>query len=61
MLSDPRCGDIVSHDGRGGVLMLGTAIWINGTYPERTKWTGGWQQVDNDMNQIEVGRLIGTM
>ena len=57
MLSDPRCGQPVAHGGKGGVLLLGSAVWLNGTWPERSKWTGGWFQAEDDMNKMKVWGL----
>eukprot|EP00045_Choanoeca_perplexa_P016719 m.229595 g.229595 ORF g.229595 m.229595 type:complete len:410 (+) comp17342_c0_seq3:934-2163(+) len=54
VLSDSRCGQPVAHGGKGGVLLLGSAVWLNGTWPERTKWTGGWFQAEDDMNKIKL-------
>ncbi|EDQ85224.1 uncharacterized protein MONBRDRAFT_34395 [Monosiga brevicollis MX1] len=52
LLSEERCGGLVEAESTGGVLLLGSALWINGTYPERGRWTGGWAQVDHDMEVI---------
>ena len=50
VLAQPRCGLHVSPSApKGGVLLLGAAIWINGSYPVRGRWTGGWNQVWHDL------------
>eukprot|EP00730_Choanoeca_flexa_P013068 TRINITY_DN4935_c0_g1_i2.p1 TRINITY_DN4935_c0_g1~~TRINITY_DN4935_c0_g1_i2.p1 ORF type:complete len:408 (+),score=89.84 TRINITY_DN4935_c0_g1_i2:149-1372(+) len=52
VLSDTRCGSLAAHNGMGGVLLLGSAVWIKGDFPNRTKWVGGWNQAEDDMAKI---------
>ena len=50
LLKEPRCGAHVSSDtDHGGVLLLGSSIWLNGTYPQRGPWLSGWNIVDEDL------------
>lgn len=35
--------------GQGSVLMLGAAIWIDGTYPRRGPYCAGWALADEDL------------
>jgi len=50
LLADQRCGSHVqSNAENGGVLLLGSAIWINGTYPERGNYCAGWKLTDADL------------
>ncbi|EDQ89502.1 uncharacterized protein MONBRDRAFT_7991 [Monosiga brevicollis MX1] len=53
LLSEERCGSLVDIHGTGGVLLLGATIWINGTFPSRGRWTGGWRQVMYDIRATE--------
>ncbi len=47
LLKEPRCGSHISSDSEhSGVLMLGSSIWLNGTYPLRGPWASGWNIVD---------------
>jgi hypothetical protein len=32
----------------GGALLLGASVWINGTFPERGPYCGGWKIIDDD-------------
>jgi hypothetical protein len=61
LLKEPRCGAHVSADSeRGGVLLLGSSIWLNGTYPLRGPYLTGWNIVDEDMrrNGEQVARIV---
>ena len=50
LLANQRCGSHVqSNAEQGGVLLLGSAIWINGTYPERGNYCAGWKLTDADL------------
>lgn len=50
LLANSRCGSQVQSTAEnGGVLLLGSAIWINGTYPERGTYCAGWKLTDQDM------------
>jgi len=47
LLANSRCGSQVQSTAEnGGVLLLGSAIWINGTYPERGTYCAGWKLTD---------------
>jgi len=55
VLGQARCGLPVSKDAStGGVLLLGSAVWIEGTWPRRSLWTGGWRQIDEDLRRAKV-------
>jgi len=38
---------------QGGVLLLGASIWIDGTYPERGPYCGGWRLVQADISRAK--------
>eukprot|EP00039_Didymoeca_costata_P004938 m.77113 g.77113 ORF g.77113 m.77113 type:complete len:453 (+) comp12602_c0_seq4:167-1525(+) len=51
VLQSPRCGNhIQKHAVQGGVLLLGAAVWINGTYPDRGDFCAGWNLIEADLN-----------
>eukprot|EP00051_Salpingoeca_urceolata_P006279 m.83232 g.83232 ORF g.83232 m.83232 type:complete len:439 (-) comp14760_c0_seq2:111-1427(-) len=51
VLSQPRCGGHLSHQAtRGGILLLGAAVWIDGTYPERGPYSAGWRLIKEDIS-----------
>ena len=37
-----------------GVLMLGSSIWINGTFPARGAYTAGWNLTDYELKTLKV-------
>eukprot|EP00038_Savillea_parva_P028021 m.62757 g.62757 ORF g.62757 m.62757 type:complete len:467 (+) comp8111_c0_seq1:326-1726(+) len=53
VLADDRCSAPIRPSlagaGRAGVLLLGAAIWIDGTYPERGAYSAGWRVTDAEM------------
>jgi hypothetical protein len=48
MVSDDRCGFVYSENS-GGVLLLGSAIWKQGTWPNVGPYMAGWRMVHADM------------
>ena len=36
---------------QGGALLLGSAIWINGSFPGRGPYCAGWNLVENDLSR----------
>jgi hypothetical protein len=62
LLANPRCGNhVASTTDDGGVMLLGSAIWINGTYPERGKYCAGWKLTDADMRQTAAAENVKPM
>ena len=49
LLNDDRCGGYMFSQGRGGVLLLGSSIWIDGTYPKFGPFMDGWKMVQADI------------
>lgn len=50
LLSNPRCGGhVYSNVATGGVLLLGSTIWSNGTFPKRGNYVAGWRLTDADL------------
>ena len=37
-----------------GILMLGSSIWINGTFPARGPYCAGWNLTEHDLSAIKV-------
>lgn len=61
LLKEPRCGAHVSSDSeRGGVLLLGSSIWADGTYPQRGPYLSGWKIVDEDLrrSKANMARIV---
>ena len=58
LLLEPRCGHhVASTSTDGGILLLGSAIWINGTYPDRGNYCGGWKLTDAELKRLkEAGK-----
>eukprot|EP01147_Barroeca_monosierra_P002616 gene2616-5518_t len=54
VMAQRRCGLPVQPHGTGGALLLGSSVWINGTWPERGKYTGGWAQIEQDLNRVRA-------
>eukprot|EP00040_Diaphanoeca_grandis_P012058 m.61522 g.61522 ORF g.61522 m.61522 type:complete len:480 (-) comp22998_c0_seq1:42-1481(-) len=49
LLSDTRCGVAGNPTAQiPGVLMLGSAVWIPGTYPMSGDYCGGWKLLEDD-------------
>lgn len=57
LLANPVCG--MSMQGTaGGVMLFGSSIWRNGTWPQTGKWAAGWNLVEQDM--INTSRSTGS-
>eukprot|EP00035_Acanthoeca_spectabilis_P020897 m.435143 g.435143 ORF g.435143 m.435143 type:complete len:457 (-) comp17817_c0_seq1:989-2359(-) len=55
ILNNDRCSAPIRPDLGGpntGVLLLGAAIWIEGSYPERGPYCSGWRVTDAEMSAL---------
>jgi hypothetical protein len=56
ILNDDRCSAAVRPDlagpNKAGVLLLGAAIWIEGSYPERGPYCSGWKVTDAELSAL---------
>jgi len=54
LLEKSRCGNHVAlTSAQPGVLMLGSSIWINGTFPARGAYTAGWNLTDYELKTLK--------
>eukprot|EP00730_Choanoeca_flexa_P008062 TRINITY_DN12434_c1_g2_i3.p1 TRINITY_DN12434_c1_g2~~TRINITY_DN12434_c1_g2_i3.p1 ORF type:complete len:461 (+),score=52.22 TRINITY_DN12434_c1_g2_i3:74-1456(+) len=59
LLAKPRCGGLISSAiAKGGVLLLGSTVYIDGDFPRRGKYAGGWKLIaaDKARTQAQFGR-----
>eukprot|EP00041_Stephanoeca_diplocostata_P006643 m.90545 g.90545 ORF g.90545 m.90545 type:complete len:203 (-) comp16464_c0_seq2:1163-1771(-) len=61
LLKDHRCGSAVYSPKSAGVLLLGAAIWIDGTFPERGPYTAGWRLTDTMLGRAYASTGIQPM
>eukprot|EP00045_Choanoeca_perplexa_P007634 m.70081 g.70081 ORF g.70081 m.70081 type:complete len:459 (+) comp14151_c0_seq4:74-1450(+) len=55
LLARPRCGGLISSSiAKGGVLLLGSTIFIEGDFPRRGPYAGGWRLVEADMQRLKT-------
>lgn len=52
LLKDTRCGNTVYSPKSAGALLLGAAIWIQGTFPETGPYTAGWRLTDTMIRRM---------
>lgn len=57
VLRHPRCGSFLGPGTKkGGLLLLGAAIWIDGTFPDRGPYCAGWELVRWDLQQAKLAQ-----
>lgn len=70
LIDDARCGGYMMTSEQGGVMLLGTSVWGNGSYPKMltSPYSGGWNIIEADIRNASYptmcfnvcGRTLGS-